>query len=132
MAKRRVFISFDYDNDNHYKNLLVAWNKNEHFDFGFYDGSVTVPVNSDSAAAVRRVISGRIGNCPRFLCIVGDETHKSDWVAWEIDKAVELSRKIIAVKTVFTNKTPSNLLGVGATWARSFRFDSIKKALEES
>ena len=32
MAKRRVFISFDYDNDRHYKNLLVAWDQNKQFD----------------------------------------------------------------------------------------------------
>ena len=82
MAKRKVFISYDYDNDRHYKNLLVAWDKNKHFDFSFYDGSVTVPVNSEDAGPVRRVISQRIKSCPRFLCIVGEETYTSDWVAW--------------------------------------------------
>ncbi len=25
MAKKIVFISFDYDNDAHYKNMLLAW-----------------------------------------------------------------------------------------------------------
>ena len=132
MAKRKVFISFDYDNDSHYKNLLVAWDKNDHFDFSFYDGSVTVPVNSEDAGPVRRVISRRISSCPRFLCIVGTKTHRSDWVAWEIDKAVELNRKLIAVKTGRSNTSPSNLLGEGASWALSFTFDAIKKALDES
>jgi hypothetical protein len=28
MPKTSVFISFDYDNDRNYKNLLVAWDKN--------------------------------------------------------------------------------------------------------
>ena len=28
----------------------------------------------------------------RFLCIVGKHTHKSAWVNWEIEKAVELAR----------------------------------------
>jgi hypothetical protein len=27
MAKKKVFISYDYDNDKHYKNLLLAWDK---------------------------------------------------------------------------------------------------------
>ena len=40
MAKKTVFISFDYDNDARYKNLLLAWDKNSDFDFGFYDGSL--------------------------------------------------------------------------------------------
>ena len=132
MAKRRVFISFDYDNDRHYKNLLVAWDQNKQFDLSFYDGSVTVPVNSQDAGPIRRVISQRIAACPRFLCIVGKKTHKSDWVAWEIDKAIELDRKLIAVKTDRLNTSPANLLNAGATWAHSFTFDAIKKALDDS
>ena len=132
MAKRRVFISFDYDIDSKYKNLLVAWDKNRHFDFSFYDGSVTVPVDSENAGPIRRVISTRINACPRFLCIVGEETYLSNWVSWEIDKAVVLNRRIIAVKINRLNRTPENLYGVGATWALSFTYDAIKKALDES
>ena len=132
MAKRRVFISFDYDNDKRYKNLLLAWDKNKQFDFGFYDGSVKVPVNSEDAGPIRRVISQRIAACPRFLCIVGEKTHTSDWVAWEIDKAIELDRKLVAVKVSSSNTSPSNLLGAGARWAMSFTLDSIKKALDDS
>lgn len=132
MAKRRVFISFDYDIDRRYKNLLVAWDKNKLFDFNFYDGSVTVPVNSTKAGPIRRVISARIGACPRFLCIVGEEIHNSRWVAWEIDKAIELNRRIIAVKTNRLNTSPANLLNVGATWAQSFTYAAIKNAIEDS
>lgn len=132
MAKSKVFISFDYDNDRHYKNLLVAWDKNDMFDFSFYGGSVTVPVDSDEAGPIRRVISQRISASPRFLCIVGKDTHESGWVAWAFDKAVELKRKIMAVKTDRSNATPDNLLGVGASWVLSFTFDAIKKALEGS
>ena len=132
MAKRKVFISFDYDNDSHYKYLLSAWDRNGDFDFSFYDGSVTVPVNSDDAGPIRRVISQRIKACPRFLCIVGEKTHESDWVAWEIDKAVELKRKIIAVKIDRLNTTPNGLYGVGAKWALSFTLEAIKRAVDES
>lgn len=132
MAKKKIFISFDFDHDKHYKNLLVAWDKNDLFDFSFYDGSVTVPVNSTDAGPIRRAISKRISACPRFLCIVGKHTHRSGWVAWEIQKAVELKKKIIAVKTDRSNTAPPALYGVGARWALSFTFESIKKAIESS
>lgn len=132
MAKKRIFISFDYDKDKHYKNLLTAWDKNNLFDFKFYDGSVTIPVNSNDAGPIRRVISERIENCTRLLCIVGEETHKSGWVAWEIEKAKEKNKKLIAVKTAKGNTTPVALYNAGATWALSFTFESIKKAIEES
>ena len=130
MAKKKVFISYDYDNDKHYKNLLLAWDKNSDFDFSFNDESVDVSVDSNKRDVIRRVISARINDSSRFLCIVGEKTHKSSWVKWEIEKAVELKKKIVAVKTAKDNDTPSALLGVGAEWALSFNFDALKKALD--
>ena len=130
MAKKRVFISYDYTHDRHYKNLLLAWDKNSEFDFSFYDTSVDVSVDSTDAAAIMRVISARINNSTYFLCIVGKHTHKSKWVAWEINKAVELKKKIVAVKTAKDNESQSEILGIGAKWALSFTFESIKNAIE--
>ena len=132
MAKKTIFISYDYDNDKHYKNLLVAWDKNKQFDFSFYDASVDVSVDSDDAAAIKRVISARINGSTYFLCIVGKHTHKSGWVEWEIEKAVALSKKLIAVKTGVDYTSPAAILGVGASWAMSFTFDSIDKAVDEA
>ncbi len=132
MAKKTVFISYDYDYDRHLKNLLVAWDKNGRFDFTFYDASVDVSVNSTEAAVIKRVISARIKRATRFLCIVGKRTHKSEWVSWEIKKAVELNRKLIAVRTDASNTSPSAILGVGASWAMSFTFDVIKKAVDDA
>lgn len=132
MAKDKIFISYDYDNDKHYKNLLVAWDKNGLFDFSFYDASVDVSVNSTDATYIKSVIKGRIMSASHFLCIVGKDTRKSGWVEWEIETAVELKRKLVAVKTGLSNTSPSAILGVGATWAKSFTFDSIKKAVEDA
>lgn len=132
MAKARIFISYDYDNDRNYKNLLVAWDKNSEFDFSFYDESVDVSVNSTDAAAIKRVISARISNASHFLCLVGQETHRSQWVAWEIERAKELKKKLVAVKIKRTNTSPSGLLYARVSWAMSFTFDSIKKAIEGS
>ena len=132
MAKKTIFISYDYDYDRHWKSLLVAWDKNSEFDFTFYDASVDVSVNSTDAAAIKGVISKRISSATRFLCIVGKHTHKSGWVKWEIEKAVELKRKLIAVKTDAANISPDAILGVGASWAMSFTFDAIKKAVDEA
>jgi len=132
MAKKKVFISYDYDNDRHYKNLLVAWDANKEFDFSFSDSSSDVSVDSEDTAAIKRAISARINSATYFLCIVGEKTDKSEWVAWEIDKAVELKKKIVAVKTAKDNTSPSGLCGVGTKWALSFTLASIKKALDDA
>jgi Thoeris protein ThsB, TIR-like domain len=130
MAKKTIFISYDYDNDKHYKNMLLAWDANKEFDFGFTDHSADISIDSTDAAAIKRAISAKINNATYFLCIVGKKTNTSKWVAWEISKAVELKKKIVAVKTDSQNTTPPGLLNVGAKWAMSFTFDAIKKAVE--
>jgi len=132
MMAKKIFISYDYDNDKHYKNILKAWDANGAFDFSFDDHSADVSINSTDAAAIKRAISAKINNATYFLCIVGEKTHRSSWVKWEIEKAVELNKKIVAVKTSSTNTTPSELLGVGAKWAMSFMEASITSAINNA
>lgn len=114
MAKKKIFISYDYDNDRNYKNLLVAWDKNQDFDFGFSDLSADVSIDSSNAAAIKAAISAKINEATYFLCLVGKRTSSSKWVAWEIEKAKELKKRLVAVKIESTNPTPSGLLNAGA------------------
>jgi hypothetical protein len=130
MAKKRVFISYDYTNDGKYKNLVLAWGKDEDLDFTFYDMSGDVSADSDDATAIKRDISARISDCSHFLCLVGKYTYKSRWVDWEIKTAAELKKKIVAVQLQKNTTTPNALYGVGTSWALSFNLDVLKKALE--
>lgn len=132
MSKKTVFISYDYDNDKDYKNLLKAWDANKKFDFSFHDHSADVSIDSTNAATIKRAISAKIGNATYFLCIIGEKTHNSGWVKWEIEKAVELKKKIVAVKIKSSNTSPSEILNVGASWAMSFTYDAISKAIEDA
>ena len=129
MANKRIFISYDYSNDGKYKDLVLTWDKDEDLDFSFYDMSVEVSVDASDAAAIKREISARISDCSHFLCLVGRYSHKSRWVDWEIKTAMELKKKVVAVQVEKNVTTPNALYGVGTSWALSFDFDVIKKAL---
>lgn len=130
--KKKVFISYDYDNDKHYKNLLLAWDASRLFDFSIHDHSADVSINSNNAVAIKSVISRYINEATYFLVIVGSKTHKSVWVKWEIEKAVELKKRIIAVKTERENLSPDVLLGIGASWAMSFTYDAITRSIDNA
>jgi MTH538 TIR-like domain (DUF1863) len=130
--KKKVFISYDYTNDKHYKNLLLAWDANKLFDFSISDHSADVGINSTNAGAIKSVLSRYINEATYFLVIVGKHTHKSPWVKWEIEKAVELGKRIVAVKADRENSSPNELLGVGASWAMSFTYQSIIDAIDNS
>lgn len=132
MARNRVFISYDYDHDRASKDRLLGWDTDKEFDFSSYDQSLDVSVDSNEAAAVKQVLSARIGESSHFLCIVGKESYRSGWVAWETQKAVELKKKLVAVKTDSINNSPSALQGVGASWSMLFTFDSIKRAIADT
>ena len=132
MAKKKIFVSYDYDNDRHYKNLLLAWDRNREFDFGFSDQSADVSIQSTNATAIKRAISAKINGATYFLCLVGEKTYKSIWVAWEIEKAKELRKRLVAVKISHRNATPTGLLGARASWAMSFTFDAIRDAIEDA
>jgi hypothetical protein len=129
MAKRRVFIGYDYDNDKAAKDRLLGWDADREFDFTSYDQSFGVAVDSPGAAAIKQDLAARIGDASYFLYIVGKESYRSGWVAWEVRKAVELKKKLVAAKTDSINNSPASLQGVGASWSTMFNFDSIKKAM---
>ena len=132
MEKRKFFISYDYVNDIHFKNLLLSWDSNKQFDFSISDYSADVSINSTRATSIKSVLSRYINDSTTFLVIVGKQTYKSEWVSWEIEKAQNLRKKIIAVKTNRENITPPVLYGIGASWAMSFTFVSIKNAIQNA
>ncbi len=132
MAKKTVFISFDYDKDLRYKNLLLAWDKNREFDFQLYDGSLKEAIDSNNAVYIKGKIKPLIEKSTHLLCIVGAECGNNSWITWEVQTAVNLNKKLIAVKVEKSCTSPSVLLNNSAKWALSFNFDAIKKAVDEA
>ncbi len=130
MATNKVFIGYEYDNDKAAKDRLLGWDVNREFDFSSYDRSLGIAVDSKEAAAIKLDLAARIGNSTHFLCLIGNETYRSAWAAWEARKAVELKKKLVAVKTNSINNSPTSLQGVGASWSTMFNFDSIKQAID--
>ncbi|MCD9186229.1 MAG: TIR domain-containing protein [Pyrinomonadaceae bacterium] len=128
MNKKKVYISYDYENERHYKNLLLAWNTNEEFE-SLVTNFEVLPKENLSELDFRKSITDKISQASVFLVIVGKNTHQSKWVKWEIEKAKELDKKIVAVKSERENTTPKELYGIGANWAMKFTFEAITNAI---
>lgn len=141
MAKKRVFVSFDYTNDKSYKYLLDAWDKNENMDFVFEDCSAD-EILSDSVSRVKAGLTRRINTTDYTLVIIGKEANKEhpdsdeigykNWINFEIAKSKQHGNKLVAVKINKAYESPDELLGAGASWAMSFTQDAIIKALSEA
>lgn len=141
MAKKKVFISFDYEKDKHYKFLLQAWDKNSDFEFVFSDYS-SQEIQTNSVAVVKQVLSRKINLATYTLVIVGSEANKihkdhkeigyKNWQNYEIAKSKEHRNKLIGVKIDRNNQSPEQLLNAGASWAMSFTQQAIINALNEA
>lgn len=140
MAKK-VFVSFDYENDKHYKFLLEAWNKNDQFDFTFADHS-SQEIDSDETARIKAALTRKINSANATLVIVGKEANKKhsdseeigyrNWINFEVAKSIEAKNSLVAVKIDSNYESPEELLGSGASWARSFTEDNIINALNKA
>lgn len=94
--RKNTFISFDYE-DIDDVNLLRAHAKNDKSDIEFIDRSIKDPFDSQRAEYLKQKIAERINQCSQVIVYVSDETHTSKWVQWEIEKSLELGKKVIAV-----------------------------------
>ena len=59
MAKKHVFVSFDYTNDKLYKFLLNAWDANKNMDFVFNDFS-SDEIQTNSVSVVKTNLTKKI------------------------------------------------------------------------
>lgn len=137
--KKRVCISFDYTEDNKYRNLLKAWDAHSNFEFSMSDKTPN-EISSNSYNYIKTVLSLRIKEANILLVVVGAETNtrhpnylgigEKNWQIWEIEKAKDLGKKIVAVKIKKTYVSPQKLLNSGVSWAMSFTQESILNALK--
>ena len=138
MAKKKVFVSFDYEKDRRYKNLLEAWDANKNFDFSFSDES-SHEVNSNNVSRVKAALTTRINSATYTLVIIGKEANKrhkdhaligyKNWINFETARSKDNKNKLVAVKIDKEYESPDEILGSGAAWAMSFTEDAIVNAL---
>ncbi len=139
--RKKIFVSFDYENDRHYKFLLNAWSEHSNFDFVFRDYS-SQEIDSDNIGRVKAGLALKIKMADYTLVLVGKEANKlhkdhklighRNWINFEVAKSKESGNKLIAVKLDPYYESPEELLGANATWAMKFEEDSILKALHEA
>ena len=109
---RRVFISYEYDQDQEFVNGIRGMLANPNIDIDFYNESVIVPINSFNAGYIKQKIKEKISRVSLVLCIVGQDTHSSEWVAWEVKTAIALGKQVIFMrrKDNYTSRMPASVL----------------------
>jgi MTH538 TIR-like domain (DUF1863) len=85
MAKKRVFVSFDYDNDSNLKELLIGQSRNSDSPFELSDWSVKDHLTGNWKEKVRL----RLRSVDLICVLCGKKTHTAMGVAAELTIAKE-------------------------------------------
>ena len=141
MAKKKVIICFDYENDRHYRNLLSAWDANTDFEFSFNDITPS-EIQSWNIPTIKGELTKKINQATYTIVIIGKEANKQhkdfiqigheNWQNFEIFQSKKNNNKIVAIKLDYTNTSPDEIINSGASWAYSFTKDAIIKALNQA
>lgn len=136
MAK--IFVSFDFEKDRHYKYTLNMWNSNPNFEFTCDDRSPS-EIQTQSVSVVKNVLSRKINEATTVVVIVGEDANKlhkdwreigyRNWQNFEIAKAKELGKKLVAVQINSQYEYPEELKSANATRVYSFTESEIIKAV---
>ena len=129
-GRTKIFVSYYYDADSRYKNMLKTWSENQKFDIEFEDVSADVGIRSETDGGLKSALTRKIKDADVLLVLIGKKTHRRKWVLWEVEKALELRKRIVAVKIKSTYESPKELLDVGVKWAKSFEYSAIKAAID--
>jgi hypothetical protein len=98
--KKRVFISFDVDNDKGAKEMLAGQAKLEDSPFDFKDASVKEHLTGDWKQKVRN----RMANIDVVIVLCGEKTDTASGVSAELDIAKETKTKYFLL-AAYSDKT---------------------------
>jgi len=140
MNKKSVCMSFDYTEDKNYRNLLQAWNVNPNFQFNI-DDKTPGEIDTWDIGRIKAVLTTKIKSADYMLVIIGRKSNsphpdrtqigQKNWQIWEIEKAKEFNKKIVAVKIDSAFESPDSLYNCGVKWAFSFSKEQIINKLNE-
>jgi len=141
MAKPKIYVCFDYEEDRNYKNILSAWNANPNFDFSFRDMSSN-EIKTSSIPVVKGCLTRKINAADYTLVIIGKDANKlhpdskeigyTNWQNFEVAKSIENGNGLIGIKLNYLYAAPEEMLGQGATWASAFTQEKITNAILEA
>ena len=98
MAKTyKLFISHRWEYDNLLQNLKNLLNERGYFYAEYYQIEKDCPINSENASVIKANITKRLKESDVVLAIAGVSASYSEWMQWEMDKALELGLKIVGV-----------------------------------
>ncbi len=109
MARKRAFVSFDYDNDVRYRDFLIGQAKNPLSPIEIDDWSLKYAFDSKWKTQCRE----HIKRTHIVIQLVGQNTYRAEGAVWEVRCAIEEGVPVFGIYIDKNNKgfIPSSLKG---------------------
>ena len=141
MAERKVFVSFDYDNDRRYKHLLQAWSANPKFEFVFRD-MTPGEIDTYDIGRIKAGLTAKINDSDYTLVIVGqyaNSLHRHheligfrNWINFEVHQSIEAGNRIGVVRLDANYVTPEQLQYTRYYWITGFTEQNVVDVLDKA
>ncbi|EDM69298.1 hypothetical protein PE36_07417 [Moritella sp. PE36] len=125
MTKKRVFISFDIDNDLGTKTMLVGQSDFPDSPFQFKDNSVKAHLDGDWKEKVRR----RMDNVDVVIVLCGTKTHTATGVAAELKIAKEKGKAYFLLWAYADKKCTKPTSASSSDKIYEWKWDTLKKLI---
>ncbi len=124
MAKKKVFVSFDYDNDKTLKEFIIGQAKNSDSPFEVSDNSLKeAKPEKDWLEHAKRAI----GRADVFIIMLGPKTRNASGVLKELKAAVEKNKPKFQIIGYRDGSSDWAVPGGGRTY--SWNWENLKKLL---
>ena len=98
MAKTyKIFISHSWNYDDVLQRLKNLLNERGYFPAEYTQVEKSHPINSEYAPAIKAQITRRLEDSDIVLAIAGVYASYSEWMQWEMDKAIDLELNVVGV-----------------------------------
>ena len=114
--KKKIFVSFDYEDDRRYRYLLAAWNQHPNIDISFHDHT-PLEINSFRINRVKAALTLKIKQADKVLVVAGKNVNKQhlshrtikyrNWINFEVAQAIIYKKEIIVVKLNTLSQIPA-------------------------
>ena len=94
---RRIFISHQREDKEPLKRFMLL-RETMKFDFAFFDRSLADPAKKDDPEYIRRFIRDKLHITDVTVVLIGDDTHRSTWVQYEIEESVRRGNPLLGIR----------------------------------
>lgn len=101
-----IFISHCWDYNDSLIDLKNLLNKEDGLVASYEEVTIDAPINSEDEKYIKRVLNARIAASDVFIVVAGMYTAHSDWMKWEIEKAVANEIPIIGIRPHGSKRIP--------------------------